>query len=1240
MSPIEMSTSTSKTTKPIRKSSIKPWRKEFAVKTGNEPLISEDYIDAGSQRLIATSIFVLIQAYKIWDIFFSHHWGPSGDYSNIFFLAKYLIMEGLFLSILPIFKIPWLTFNTHVTFLIFSILLILNFSLATISLSYISTIILGIWKTLFDREVSISGSRVRQRDVFDSSSHLSGKYIVQILPESTALLNPLKQSFCLEQTYSEISIPVRFNATNPVLIQLNRYDFNTMEISTTNYTKKQLKKLRIDTQIEKLNDNRISYYNLPINKPGLYRLAQVVDSSGLNIRLFRSDVIVPRCPSAYIFSGREKGNSHLCIGDVDLPKISVDGVPPLTVKYSKLVRNEETTYSVQSVNPENPMQQALRVSKNGYYWNGQESLNWASTQSLEIEMDTALSKTGDWVYFINEVEDALGNVVDYNKIYNNRENPKLLFSKSLGYGFEVHQRPQISFKDCSSQKPLKLKRNGVASLNAFITADSNSGPFEVKFEHLPLEDSTDSGSYYTFEKNFTNTLNQIQIKEAGIYKITSLQGQYCKGTVFEPSACLVYVPPEPAINVTFEDIEDKCAGPVGVTAEISLTGTPPFKVHYRTKKDGVVIKNQILPLSQTRETISFKPLEAGTYTYEFYRIDDSIYYNVDTRKQPGLSKNQVIKSLARAKFQNTGKKQACSGDSIELPVEIYGDPPFKLNYEIFHGSSKKTRYSESDISTNKFIIKTPALTKGGIYTVSLVSIENSKGCVTNLKEPDAIIDVSRMRPTAGFVPINDKFAIKTLEGSTVRIPTKFSGQGPWTIVYSFVDENGKERKETATMNRSNGEFINVSNRGIYTIESVRGAYCPGEITKDNKFTVEWIDRPTLSVFSPEGFNKMEKIGERHYRKQPICEQEEDVLELALAGAPPFTIYYDIFGPKSSSNQHFQVGTKYGSLSLENSKPGLYKYKFTGVSDDIYGQRELSGFEFQPILVEQTVNARPTVSFIDRGKIYKVCINHEGNSNSDGIPLSLVGKAPFAISYSIYHESTGKTDHHTVQDINENKYSLTSIYKGLGLGTHKVTLNSVTDANGCKRTAVREGEVFIHVNDVPYATPLSPRLNYCVGEHIGFSLTGLGPFEITYEFNGKVQTVTTSSPFSRLASVPGNLTLLSMSDTSNCVVKLPNDVRTIHPIPSVKISEGTTIIQDIHEGDQAEILFTFSGTPPFSFTYTRSELVGNPPKLKVVETNTVSHIYAYQYSIFTSMQGTYEAISVEDAYCSVSSDRST
>lgn len=58
------------------------------------------------------------------------------------------------------------------------------------------------------------------------------------------------------------------------------------------------------------------------------------------------------------------------------------------------------------------------------------------------------------------------------------------------------------------------------------------------------------------------------------------------------------------------------------------------------------------------------------------------------------------------------------------------------------------------------------------------------------------------------------------------------------------------------------------------------------------------------------------------------------------------------------------------------------------------------------------------------------------------------------------------------------------------------------------------------------------------------------------------------------------------------------------------------------GDQAEIIFTLSGEPPFTFTYQRSELQtkkGNKPP-KILETHTVTGVTTKEYSIYSSLEG--------------------
>jgi len=90
---------------------------------------------------------------------------------------------------------------------------------------------------------------------------------------------------------------------------------------------------------------------------------------------------------------------------------------------------------------------------------------------------------------------------------------------------------------------------------------------------------------------------------------------------------------------------------------------------------------------------------------------------------------------------------------------------------------------------------------------------------------------------------------------------------------------------------------------------------------------------------------------------------------------------------------------------------------------------------------------------------------------------------------------------------------------------------------------------------------------------------------------------------------------------------------VHDLPSAQVGHGKKILQDIHEGDQAEIIFTLIGEPPFTFTYQRSELApkkGGPGK--VLETHTVSRVLTHEYSIFSALEGTWTVTSISDRYC--------
>jgi nucleoporin POM152 len=88
------------------------------------------------------------------------------------------------------------------------------------------------------------------------------------------------------------------------------------------------------------------------------------------------------------------------------------------------------------------------------------------------------------------------------------------------------------------------------------------------------------------------------------------------------------------------------------------------------------------------------------------------------------------------------------------------------------------------------------------------------------------------------------------------------------------------------------------------------------------------------------------------------------------------------------------------------------------------------------------------------------------------------------------------------------------------------------------------------------------------------------------------------------------------------------VRHVHPLPSVKVQDGSDFLR---EGDEpAAFSVHFTGTPPFTVTYTRSEVIGS--KARVVDAQTVTDIWEKDYTISSSSPGDYEVTSVSDKYC--------
>jgi nucleoporin POM152 len=122
--------------------------------------------------------------------------------------------------------------------------------------------LVAIAKVMYDRELSVSERRVKPANIIHNSSLILGKQIIHILPEGFVLSRPndeetadalhvvdplcstLIGSLCLDSARGSIQLPIRINQTDPILIDLLRFDLETNLNETITISAKELRRMK------------------------------------------------------------------------------------------------------------------------------------------------------------------------------------------------------------------------------------------------------------------------------------------------------------------------------------------------------------------------------------------------------------------------------------------------------------------------------------------------------------------------------------------------------------------------------------------------------------------------------------------------------------------------------------------------------------------------------------------------------------------------------------------------------------------------------------------------------------------------------------------------------------------------------------------------------------------------------------------------------------------------------------
>ncbi|KAL6929454.1 hypothetical protein ACO0SA_000856 [Hanseniaspora valbyensis] len=1251
-------------------------------------LLPEEYISVSSQQLFALAIYGIIQAYKIYDLFIlkSSNNIPSNKENliidvikaseNIWFLLKYFVIEFLFFTTLPIMRIPLLKFKP-----IFSALLILSSSIINLVLVLpIFSWILVPFSINNIKKKTITGEYLQSNEVINVNDHFKGKHIIKLLPESVATFNPFNEIGCISKSNS-LQIPIKVNSTSHIHswriqykgIEADSYEYLNVTTtgsqsgsfiaklvgSTDNGEPVEGVKIHKMSYLDKTeeekhlfhSDSNIQYYQMNIEKPGYYKVMKGQDSNGFVLKMNQlNHFIAPICPEAMLFSNDSPQDK--CLGDFSKYNIEVKGVFPLKLKYSKIVDGIEEVFEDYLRYPtgiekdfESPFLNSgvTRNSLQNVDRKYIENFKWASNNKNSINIEEIVKQSGVYSYTLKSITDAFENTVELSS---NSE-------------FKVHQQPRVELSEVNDRKSKTKKALKLQLVNYNLKHEFSDSPITVNISY-------NNGESFMIEKfNVKQTL-VLPINNPGVYTLVDVKSKFCNGLVLNNDQIIITEPIPPTLEVKSSNVTDQCVGSIGLNFDLKFNGLPDFKFQYKVFKKNfkglfVEVERKEGHSSNIKHHFQYMPKSEGDYKVVFTSVSNGLFpeqkalypesdYSFETKMnvKPGatiLSKNNY-------KPKNFNMNDLCLNDDLSFEVELFGEKPWFLEYDILETSTGKRESIKLDnLIENKLHIKTNKFEKGGHYIISLSSIKDKTNCKIELINEEISFDVRAAKPSLSFNPINKNELFEIIKKTdSTNVPLKLSGQPPFTIGYTLIDEiTGVESAMNFfTIGSNQKQEMSLSKKGTYVLKSVKDKHCFGVVSEINNFTIKYLSTPSLQLDTSK--NTLYQSNNGIFAKQDVCLGVSSFVDFKLEGIPPFTITYDLIKPNNviERDLKLKVINNFNTLPFDNLQHGINQIIIKNINDANYGTGQ---FLDKKITVQQKVNALPLLKIHDTSKEFKTCFANIDETTIPKAPIALKSmveidsNSKFEVLFKIFGGTSNSTSyltldakptgHNSMLSINYNE-----IYSKLRIGNYLVTIESIRDLQtGCIGYDLTESSFNIVITDIPSIQLAYDEHDYCVGETIKYQIDGTPPFDLQYKFNNVISnTVVTDSEIQLLASKPGLMSINHLKNKqSNCLV---NFLKTgmenyherlnavIHQIPTVYVSQGETSEDDIHEGDVSKVVFEFKGEPPFSLVYVKySEETGEK-----LETFSVSDINEHEYIFETSSPGIYEAIEIKDKYC--------
>jgi hypothetical protein len=327
----------------------------------------------------------------------------------------------------------------------------------------------------------------------------------------------------------------------------------------------------------------------------------------------------------------------------------------------------------------------------------------------------------------------------------------------------------------------------------------------------------------------------------------------------------------------------------------------------------------------------------------------------------------------------------------------------------------------------------------------------------------------------------------------------------------------------------------------------------------------------------------------------ICAGTSTQIPISLTGTPPWSFIYAING----ASQDTITNISSSPYLLNASTPG--NYQITAVADSSHAGTCFSGNAI--ITIDSVI---PTATIITQNLTF--CAGQ-----TTAIPVNLTGTPPWEFTYT-----RNGLNPQTIHDVGNSPYLL-NVQEA---GSYSLTALS---GKGCAGSSF-SGTAEVTGHAKPTAEITGGNATICEGDTARFTvnLTGTAPWAVTMtnnDMNPETISNINENPFMMAVSQSGTYRIEEVQDAlcSGPLTTGSFDV-SVHPLPTAEISSGDATLC---HGDSTMIIFDFTGTAPWNFTYTIDEL--NPV--------SVSGANETPYGLWVSHPGVYHLTAISDSTCS-------